>query len=338
MRRCTNCLMPDTRPRITFDENGVCNACQWNEKKKTINWQERQDYFKTLCNRFRARKAGKCDCIVPWSGGKDSIYIAYKMREFGMTPLLVTILPHLETETGKWNRQNICTDFRHLEIGLDEQKYRHLAKKYFIEQGRPKHPWECAISAVILNKAVELNIPFIIYGEEGEQEYGGVSREADRWMKPVDKEYLMKYYWQNNLDWEIPSDDELDKLFFTQWSRFEDWRPSIHAYFAITKGMRINRSIGTFTSTSQLSDKLQDLHAYLMYLKFGFGRCTSDVCISIREGLMSRKKGKELVNKYDGVFPQKYLKDYLDYFNMTDEEFHETMEKFRCIEAEVSCV
>ena len=331
IKYCTNCFVPSTRPRITFNPlDGKCNACEWSIEKRTkINWQERQDYFKKLCDKYR-RNGEEPDCIVPFSGGKDSIYVAYKMKELGMTPLLVTILPHLETEIGKWNRTHLCSEFEHLEITLEEDKYRSLARKYFIEDGRPKHPWETAISAIIINQAIELGIPFIIYGEEGEQEYGGVSREKDRWKYPVDKEYLMKYYYQEGkLDWPWPDDKEFEKIFFTQWSRFEDWRPTLHADFAIAKGMKVGpvRSIGTFTNHSQLSDKLQDLHTYLMFLKFGFGRCTSDACIALRDGRIKREEALELIECYDGEFPNKYLQDYLDYFEMSYEEFVNVLDK-----------
>lgn len=328
MKICSNCFMLESRPRITFNKEGKCNACQWAEEKKTIDWDERQKYFGKLCNKYSGN-GREPDCIVPWSGGKDSIYVAYKMREFGMTPLLITILPHLETEIGAWNRKNTCTDFEHLEVVLDEEKYRKFAKECFVEQGRPKHPWEVAISAVVINKVSELNLPFIIYGEDGEQEYGGVSDQGERWKKPVDLEYLRKYYWQNRFVWDTPNN--LGKIFFTQYSRFEDWSPSNHGDFAVFKGMRIRdkRSIGTYTKVNQLSDKLQDLHCYLMYLKFGFGRCTSDVCIAIREGGISRKEARLLIDKYDGEYPELYEKDYLKYFGMTRTEFLNTLRGFR---------
>jgi N-acetyl sugar amidotransferase len=329
-KRCIRCFVPESRPRVTFNELGVCNACQWAEEKKSIDWAARQKVFGQICDRFRGN-GREPDCIVPWSGGKDSIYVAYKMAAgFGMTPLLLTVMPHLETNIGKWNRENTCTKFDKDEIILDDEKYRRLAKKYFIEQGRPKHPWECAISASIINASVQLHLPFIIYGEEGEQEYGGVSREAGKWPLPVDKEYLMKYYWQGNLDWEIPSETQFEDIFFTQWSRFEDWRPSDHAKFAIEKGMKIRdkRNIGTYTMDSQLSDKLQDLHVFLMYLKYGFGRCTSDCCIAIREGKMNRRDADLLIGLYDGEYPQKYEKEYLEYFDMSRREYMKVLKSF----------
>lgn len=326
---CKECFTPSTRPRITFDENGVCNACNWAKEKKNVNWEKRQKFFGELCDRYRGNGKDP-DCIVPWSGGKDSIYVAYKMLDFGMTPLLVTVVPHLELPIGQWNRENMCKKFQHLNINLKEDKYRELARKYFIEDGRPKHPWECAISATILSQAVRLNIPFIIYGEEGEQEYGGSTREKDRWNKPVDLKYLTKFYWQEGKnDWQIPTHEQFRNLFFTQYSRFENWQPYKHADFAIVKGMRTEpvRNIGTFTGTAQLSDKLQDLHAYLMFLKFGFGRCTSDVAIAIRDGWTNQEEGLEWIETYDGEAPNRYLNEYLEYFNMTYNEFVEVLEK-----------
>ena len=314
--------MPESRPRITFNEEGVCNACQWSEKKKSIDWRVRTKQFEWI-----TQHNGIKEVLVPWSGGKDSIYVAYKMRELGLNPTLITVLPHMETSIGQWNRINTCKDFTKVEINLEEKKYRSLAKKYFIEQGRPKHPWECAISASVINYAYKNNFKLIMYGEEGEAEYGGSTSQLEKWAEPVDKEYLMKYYWQGSLDWEIP--DDLSDIFFTQWSRFENWSPSKHGNFAVAKGMRCGgRNIGTFTIESQLSDKLQDLHCYLMYLKFGFGRCTSDVSIAIREGWMDKVEGGELIDAYDGEFPMKYVDEYLDYFNMTSDEFFAVLGKF----------
>jgi N-acetyl sugar amidotransferase len=327
---CKNCFTPSTRPRITFNEHGICNACQWAEDKKNIDWEKRQKFFGSLCDKYRGN-GNTPDVIVPWSGGKDSIYVAYKMLDFGMTPLLMTVIPALETEIGKWNRRNICKDFRKLEINLKEDKYRSLAKKYFVEDGRPKHPWECAIQATILKQATELHIPLIVYGEEGEMEYGGSQRERNRWNKPVDIKYLSEYYWQGGkVDWTLPTHEQFRDLYFTQWSRFENWQPYKHADFAVCKGMRTEpvRNIGTFTGTAQLSDKLQDLHAYLMFVKFGFGRCTSDVAIAIRDGWTNQEEGLEWIEAYDGEFPNKFMEEYLEYFDMKYDEFSNTIAKF----------
>ena len=328
LKYCTKCWVPETRPRVTFDDKGVCSACQWAEAKKKVDWNARQEHLKELCDKYRT-PGDNPDVVVPYSGGKDSIYVAYKMKELGMTPLLMTVMPHLETDMGVWNRINICKDMERHEITLKEEKYRTLAKKYFVEQGRPKHPWECAISAVVIAEAVRLGIPFVMYGEEGEAEYGGSMQETDRWMKPASMDYLMKYYYQEGqLDWDMP--DKLDGVYFTQYSRYENWSPNKHADFAIGKGMRTfsPRSVGTFTGSNQLSDDLQDLHTYMMFAKFGFGRATSDACIYIREGISDRD-GEAIawIENYDGEFPNALLPKYLEYFNMTEGEFSQTVAK-----------
>ncbi len=319
--RCKKCLMVSTRPRITFNEKGVCNACQWAEAKKTVNWEERQEQFKRICDSFY-KSSLECDCIVPWSGGKDSIYVAHKMLDFGMRPLLLTILPHLETKVGCWNRHNMRDGFEYLEVELPDVEYRLMAKQQFIHHGRPKHPWENAISAVVLQQAVELNIPFVIYGEEGEQEYGGVSRETDRWMKPVDKEYLMKYYYCGQPCYDLPCDEDFGKLFFTQWSRFENWSPTKHGEFAVGKGMKADSTGDTW----QISDKLQPLHMHMAFLKYGFGSYVADMSIHIRDGTMSRAEAAVGAELFDGIPPVKWLPEYLTYFNMTEREYNEVLD------------
>src|SRR5205823_12589679 len=93
VRYCTRCVMPNTRPRIAFDAEGVCNACRHAERKKRIDWAARRAEFLALVEPYRST-TGAWDCIVPWSGGKDSSSIAYRLKsEFGLRPLLVTFSP-----------------------------------------------------------------------------------------------------------------------------------------------------------------------------------------------------------------------------------------------------
>ena len=86
---CKICLTPNTRPRVKFDENKICNACKYKDKKD-INWAKRTDELRDICNKYRS-KTNEYDCIVPWSGGKDSSSVTYKLKfDYGMNPLLVT--------------------------------------------------------------------------------------------------------------------------------------------------------------------------------------------------------------------------------------------------------
>ena len=85
---CTKCVISNQRPRIVFDEDGVCNACRfWECKDKTIDWNEREKELRDLCDRYR-RNDGRHDVLVPSSGGKDSACVAHKLKyEYNMNPL-----------------------------------------------------------------------------------------------------------------------------------------------------------------------------------------------------------------------------------------------------------
>jgi hypothetical protein len=249
------------------------------------------------------------------------------MRELDMHPLLITLVPHLETEVGKYNRELMRKEFDCLTVTPEYEAYRELAITGFVKQGRPKLPFVTGISTAVCQLALKLNIPFIMYGEEGENEYGGVSKVKTK----IDRNYLVDYYYSGHDPseygswWVLPPQKKLDELYPTHFSKFEKWDSKAHADFAISKGMITEPQIGTFTDYAQLSDSLQDLHAYLMYLKYGFGRCTSDANIAIRSGEMTRDEGLNLVREKDGVEPWQtnphLLEMYSDYFKLTEREF-----------------
>lgn len=348
MQYCTRCLNVGTRPRIGFNEEGVCNACQWAEAKRTtVDWKARWRKLEEICDRYRITDGANWDIIVPCSGGKDGSYVAWKMKhELGMHPLCVTVMPQTQTEIGRQNLENFKkSGFDHIAITPNPKVYQRFAKRTFIEQGRPKHPFEVGIATFTMNIAIRFNIQFIMYGEEGESEYGGVMTMANR--PEFNREELVNIYFSGHdnaefLDefskeeliwWLLPGQEEMDKigLFPTHWSHYENWDPWLHAELAREKcGLQTvgGTSIGTFTDYAQLDDVLQDLHAYLMFIKLGFGRTTSDVGIEIRAGRMTREEGLELVKKHDGTFPEKYLPDFLDYFEMTEKEFWQVVDSF----------
>lgn len=346
---CKKCLTLSTRPRAQFDKEGVCNACRWSEAKKRIDWKQRRKVLGELCDQYR-RKDGYFDVIVPGSGGKDSGTVSWKLRhELGMHPLCVTLASQMPTETGRKNLENwIKSGFDHIMISPDPEAYRKLAQVGFIEEGRPKMPFVTGITTSIVQLAIRLNIPFIMYGEQGEAEYGGnIDFEKSACM---DRKETVNIYFsgfepdrhvrKNGITeedvrwWKFPSQEELDKgkVRLVFWSWFEDWDPYDHYLFSKKHcGFQElpTRSVGTYTNFAQLDDDLQDLHAYIMYIKFGFGRCWSDVCIDIRRGAMDRKQALALVKAYDGEFPDHLLPKYCDYFQMTEEEFWKTVDSFR---------
>lgn len=335
MQWCNRCVTPDTRPRVEF-ANGTCNACLWHDRKQTeIDWTARQAELAKICDQFRRRKG--YDCIVPCSGGKDGSYVAFKLRdEYNMHPLCVTFKPQMRTRLGLGNLERFrACGFDHIEIEPDVAAYRKYARNYFISRGMPKQPFVVGISAAVLQEAKRRDIRLIVYGEQGEVEYGGAAETEN--LQRFTPEFLQRYYYEGQSEpgkygkwWKTPTAADLKKIHCTWWSYYEDWDPDVHARFAKKSAglqMMVGGSIGTFTNASQLDDVLQDLHAFCQYIKFGFGRCTSDASIEIRRGRMSRQQGVSVVRMLDGQFPVEYLPHYLDYFEMDRPEFWGVIER-----------
>lgn len=347
LRYCSHCLMPETRPRITFDEKGKCNACVWSEEKKHIDWESRWKKLEELTNYHKKRNGDRFNCIIPVSGGKDSSYVAYKMKEkLGMNPLCITIRPPLEDEIGKQNLSNfIQCGFNHLMITPDPQMARLIDKESLIMHGRPMQAWMISVQTAIFRCAVLFDIPFVMWGEEGETEYGGdakLKHEVSYSLEDSIKIYLSgvdpnqfltnkveqdKLFW-----WSYPSPEMIQKTspVMAHWSYFENWDPYEHYLVAKEKcGLqeRAERCNSTYNNFGQTDTNLYDLYTYFMYLKFGFGRTTQDVGIDIRRGAMSRTQGLSLVKMYDGEYPEAYIDSYLQYFDMTLAEFEATFDE-----------
>ena len=123
LRWCSNCLTMSTRPRITFDDNGRCNACRWVNEKSKIDWVGRSKELELLVDRHR-NSSGEFDCLVPMSGGKDGSYVAYMLKHvYGMNPLAVTVRPALSLEIGDKNLQKLAEYLHsHLDNSTEEIK------------------------------------------------------------------------------------------------------------------------------------------------------------------------------------------------------------------------
>lgn len=350
IKYCTRCLMPNSRPRIVFDEEGVCNACRHAEHKQTgIDWELRKKEFVEILDRFRS-KDGSWDCVVPWSGGKDSSTIAYKLKyEFGMNPLLVTFSPMMPNEVGNHNREELIrAGFDHHFFRPNQKIHRRLAKRFFIERGNQKVAWDAGVNAVPIQIAVSYEIPLIFYAEHGETEYGGkvIHNESGKTRDFTEViEHQIGDDPTNWVDEEITENDlqpyiypEFDKIrkagvtayyfaYFNKWSMYENFqyiREKIN-FMTHPKG----RTVGTFTYFDSLDDKMDPLYYYMQFIKFGFGRAIRDASRMIQNGHMTREEGVELAEKYDSEFPDEFFDEVLEYLDLTEEEFHHIVDKHR---------
>lgn len=347
MKYCTKCLMPSTRPRIQYNEAGVCNACQWAEEKKSIDWGPRWAQLEALCDKYRARNKGRFDVIVPYSGGKNGAYIAYTLKhKLGMNPLSVTIRPPMEDPIGLQNIKNFQDrGYDHLFITPNRLVEREIDKENFINKGIPMHAFMIAVQTAIMRTAVNFDIPFVMYAEEGETEYGGSSKLKNSptysvedgiklYLSGVDPAKYKDQFDEGSLYWFLyPPQEEIAKLKpeICHWSYFEDFVNYKHYIVAKEKlGLieRAERNIGAIENFSATDTNLIHLYFYLMYLKFGFGRTTSEIGNEIRRGAMSRAQAVNITKKFDGEFPAKHVDSYLEYYGMTLDEFNAVLDKW----------
>ena len=342
---CSNCLNMSTRPRISFDERGWCNACQWMEEKKTLDWSTREKELMQLLNKSQSKTCGY-DCIVPVSGGKDGSYVAYQLKhKYGVNPLTVTIRPALEMELGATNlKAFINSGFDHIHITPNADVMQKLNKYGFIEKGFPYYGWLIAIHTAVLRVASNFGINLIFYGEDGEVEYGGSIETKN--VSTYDSLYQRRIYLEDGYDTvlkKIDADDsklyffryteesELKKIVLTHWSYYDSW--DSYRNYVVAKehcGLKEKEftNTGTFTNFGQNDQDLYAIHTYMMYLKFGFGRATQDAGIEIRRGAMNRDQALNLVRLYDNSYPEEFLHTYLDYYQMTKKEFDATLDRW----------
>lgn len=349
VRYCKQCLMPDTRPRIVFDKEGVCNACLNAAQKRNVDWVARRREFVETIEPYKS-KDGSWDCVVPWSGGKDSSSIAYKLKfEFGMNPLLVTFSPQVPIEVGDHNREALIqVGFDHLFFRPDQRVHRALARRFFLERGNHKVAWDAGINAIPVKTAVKFGIPLVFYAEHGESEYGGkVLSEESKKMRDFTEviEHQIGDDPRNWVDDTISANDlnpyiypdigsaqkagvkALYFSYFFRWSSYENYLYIKDKYDFRT--CPAGRTEGTFTDFDSLDDKSDNLYYYMQYIKFGFGRAVRDASRMIQNRQMERGKGLELARKYDHEFPSLHFKDMLEYLSLREDEFLEIVDKHR---------
>lgn len=346
---CKKCTVSNQRPRITFDEHGVCSACNYAEFKRTkIDWKAREAELVDLCDKHR-KNNGEYDVIVPCSGGKDGSFVAHQLKyKYGMNPLAVTWAPLKATAIGRQNLDAfIASGFNHILGTPNPQVTRKLTHLSFKHLGDPFQPFIYGQTNFPLHMAVKHNVQLIMYGENGEIEYGGDMKNAFRPTRDIqdhDKHYfsgLPPEFWTEHgvsladlYPFMPPKYEDIkqnnSEIHFLGYYKF--WDPQENFYYCKEHtGFTPNteRSEGTYSKYASLDDQIDGFHYYLAYIKFGIGRTTSDAAHEIRDGKITREEGVALVKRYDHEFPRKYYKEFLEFCSITDEEVHEVIDSWR---------
>jgi len=357
---CKKCVISNQRPNscveyqhqqgsvkktIGFNENGICDACTLAEQKKnTIDWSQKEKELLDLCDRFR-KKNGEYDCLLPGSGGKDSFYAAHILKhKYGMNPLTVTWAPHMYTDWGWKNFQSwIHAGFDNYLCTPNGQVHRLLTRLAVENLFHPFQPFIIGQKAYAPKMAALFNIPLVFYGEN-EAEYGNPiadtttalrdksyfsKSDQELYLGGVSETELREEYGLKEVELNpyIPASSALlgeKKIQVHYLGYYLKWHPQSCYYYSVENSdfqAAPERTPGTYSKYNSIDDKIDDLHYFSTYIKFGIGRASYDAAQEIRSGDITRDEGVALVKKYDGEFPERFMNEILDYLSLPEKDF-----------------
>ncbi len=348
MKRCKNCLMPDTKPGLKLDKEGICPACRHAEIKKKTDYKKRFEELKKLCDKYR-RNDGYYDCMLTVSGGKDSTFQVYIMKEvLGMNPLLVSVGdPYTKTKAGMHNVMNISKTFNCdiISFNLSPDLVKRMTIIDLKEFGIPTLSIDRAIYCFPIRLAINMNIPFIIHGENTSWEYGSSDEKEtysaiNQIYNGVAKEGEWQKFYKDKVDekeinmLKYPSKEKIEEAklepiylsYFISWDGYKNYQ--IAKRYGFRDLSHEWKREGYIEDYDQIDSIGYLINVWMKYPKFGFARVTDVVGYWIRNGRMTKEEGIKLIREKDHLLDQKILDDFLKFTGLTDKEFSDIVEKF----------
>ena len=352
IKYCKRCVMPETKPDLYIDGEGICSACRSFERRTLVDWEKRKQELLNILDRYRSRGGSNYDCIIPVSGGKDSHYQVIRMLELGANPLCVTATTDMLSPIGRRNIENLKRlGVDYIEVTTNPVVRRKINRIALTEVGDISWPEHVTIFTIPVRIAVQMKIPLIIWGENSQNEYGGPASAAEnntltrRWLEEfggllglrvsdligqngIEARHLIQYTY--------PSDEELQKVGVTGLflGYYLPWDGYQNALIAQSYGFETyHQAVEGYIANYENLDNVQTgIHDYFKFLKYGFGRATDIACLHIRRGRISREDGLRMVKMRDGKFPWTYLgvpiEDVLKEIDMSLEEFISVCDRF----------
>jgi N-acetyl sugar amidotransferase len=344
--------MPETKPDLFIDEEGVCNACRNMEKRKEVDWVKRKQELQGILDRYKSKDGTNYDCIVPVSGGKDSTFQTIRMLEFGLNPLCVTSTTDKLSDIGKRNIENLKKlGVDYVEITTNPVVRRKINKLALSQIGDISWPEHVTIFTIPVRVAVQFNIPLIIWGENSQNEYGGPAAATEnnilnrQWLEEfggllglrvsdligqerIESRHLIQYSYPSDADLQRVGITGLFLGYYIPWDGYGNALIS-QAYGFETYNKPVE---GSLVNYENLDNIQTGIHDYFKFLKYGFGRATDLACLHIRRGRLSREDGLKLTKMHDGKFPWVYLgvpiEEVLNEIDMTLDEFVRICDRF----------
>lgn len=347
MRYCARCIIPDTRPNIVLDSEGVCNACRNHATKRQIDWSERESAFQSVVENARKRTRGY-DCLIPVSGGKDSTWQVVKCLEYGLNPLAVTWKTPARTKIGAQNLANL------ISLGVDHIDYQvnpKVEKKFMLlaveRCGATAIPMHLALFNIPLKTAVRFDIPLIVWGENSAFEYGATDEALtgfqldSRWLRvygvthgTTAQEWISDKLTARELTpYFGPSDAELERAnvravflgYYFAWDTATSLAvATAHGFRANAEGPRTG-----YYDYADIDDDFISIHHYVKWYKFGFTRLFDNLALEIRSGRLTRDEAIAIVGRTGDQTPYEDIEKFCEFTGITKRIFFEIIERFR---------
>lgn len=350
LKLCDKCNLPETYETIEFDKNGICNICRQQKfKQENIDWKIRKAKLNELIESYRGKY--DYDCLVPFSGGKDSTYtLTYLIKEYGIKPLVIRfdhcfMRPKLEEYADK--------TFKYL--GVDVIKFTpnwKIVKKLMLESLVRKGDfcWHChtGIFSYPMHIAIKFNVPLIFWGEPS-SEYTAYYDYGDNDIETVDEKRFNRFVnlginsedmfgMINSLEDPV---DPRDLIPYT-YPKMKDLKKI--KYHSVCLGSyipwNVKKNVKYFQKFlpwwqgdevegipfekypyEKIECFMQGIRDYIKFIKRGYGRTTQMTALDIRHGRMAKKEALKFIKQYDGKKPN-LLKTFLNYLDISEEEFN----------------
>ena len=352
MEICTNCIQPNTRPGIYFNEEGVCGACLWGKEKNKIDWDLRCKELQDIALWAKKNSKGDYDCTIGVSGGKDSTKQAITARDkLDLNCLLVNCEPENITDIGRKNIENLKNlGFDVVTIRPNPNVMKRLIRYDFFEHLNPVKATEFALYSSTYIIAEKFKIPLIIQGETQVLTLGTRLISAGQVQDALNVDQNMRTLSQGCQEYLNVDGIKKRDLFLFRYNKenlkelgikgiwlqyyLKEWSYRGNAEFSKKYGLTVRenfnpKDIGTYVDFSALDSDLNHVNQMLKYIKFGFGFCMDHACYDIRDGHITRNEAMNLVKNYDGKCSEEYIKKFCDYIEITIDKFWYTANSFR---------
>jgi N-acetyl sugar amidotransferase len=339
IKYCVRCCVPETQEGVRFDEMGICTACQSSEEKMHIDWSEREKQLRKILDDAKAKSGTGYDCVLPISGGKDSFYQAHILvNVYGMKPLAVTFNQNWVSETGFYNLQRCLEVFNldHLQFTPARKLVNKVARKSLDAIGDAC--WHChaGIGAFPLQVATRFKIPLLIWGESTAESSGKASfsnpQKFDRdYFTKVSAKLTAEEMTDDNLSlrdlhpFQLPSYEEINNtgVWGLHLGDYMFWDEERQTEWIIKEfGWRQTEMEGAIKGYKSAECIMSGVHDFTCYQKRGFGRSTWQASVDVRNGLLTRKEGFELIKQHDQERPDA-LNYYLKITGLSEDEFYQ---------------